>query len=192
MFNLLSNSSPPPKYLPMQWSPTEVHVFASCSVDGNIAIWDTRLGRSPAASFKAHNADVNVLSWNRCLNLNIAPWLQYFSVPHAICSDLTWSFLIPIRLASCMLASGSDDGTFSIRDLRLLKVCIFWEYFKVNINILLLQWIWPIPVNLSKEWPFFIITLLIYSCPFVQAQFLFFTPMYLKSMFAAQQYLDWL
>lgn len=27
-----------------------------------------------------------------------------------------------IRLASCMLASGSDDGTFSIRDLRLLKV----------------------------------------------------------------------
>lgn len=30
--------------------------------------------------------------------------------------------LIQIRLASCMLASGSDDGTFSIRDLRLLKV----------------------------------------------------------------------
>lgn len=29
-----------------------------------------------------------------------------------------------IRLASCMLASGSDDGTFSIRDLRLLKVCL--------------------------------------------------------------------
>lgn len=29
-----------------------------------------------------------------------------------------------IRLASCMLASGCDDGTFSIRDLRLLKVSL--------------------------------------------------------------------
>lgn len=26
------------------------------------------------------------------------------------------------RLASCMLASGSDDGTFSIQDLRMVKV----------------------------------------------------------------------
>lgn len=49
----------------VQWSPTEPHVFASCSVDGNIAIWDVRSGKSPAASFKAHNADVNVISWNR-------------------------------------------------------------------------------------------------------------------------------
>ncbi|KAF1887878.1 hypothetical protein Lal_00023886 [Lupinus albus] len=84
------------------WSPTEPHVFASCSVDGSIAIWDTRLGKSPAASFKAHNADVNVMSWN--------------------------------RLASCMLASGSDDGTISIRDLRLLKegdsVVAHFEYHK--------------------------------------------------------------
>ena len=71
------------------WSPTEPDVFASCSVDGNTAIWDIRIGKAPATSFKAHNADVNVMSWN--------------------------------RLASCMLASGSDDGTFSIRDLRLLK-----------------------------------------------------------------------
>lgn len=54
----------------MQWSPTEPDVFASCSVDGNIAMWDTRSGKSPVASFKAHNADVNVISWNRCLNLN--------------------------------------------------------------------------------------------------------------------------
>ncbi|CAL5426167.1 unnamed protein product [Camellia sinensis] len=48
----------------LQWSPTEPHVFASCSVDGNIAIWDIRLGKSPAASIKAHNVDVNVISWN--------------------------------------------------------------------------------------------------------------------------------
>lgn len=86
----------------LQWSPTEPHVFASCSVDKTIAIWDTRAGKSPAASIKAHNADVNVISWN--------------------------------RLASCMLASGSDDGTFSIRDLRLLKdgdsVVAHFEYHK--------------------------------------------------------------
>lgn len=55
----------------MQWSPTEDDVFASCSVDGKISIWDIRLGKSPAASFKAHNADVNVISWNRCLLLDI-------------------------------------------------------------------------------------------------------------------------
>ncbi|GAB2225360.1 hypothetical protein Droror1_Dr00006152 [Drosera rotundifolia] len=74
----------------LQWSPTEENVFASCSADGCIGIWDTRLGKSPAFYFKAHNTDVNVISWN--------------------------------RLASCMLASGSDDGAFSIRDLRVIKV----------------------------------------------------------------------
>ncbi|CAM8901955.1 unnamed protein product [Rhodiola kirilowii] len=73
----------------IQWSPTEADVFASCSVDGHIAIWDIRSGKSPAAYFKAHDADVNVISWN--------------------------------RLASCMIASGSDDGTFTVRDLRRLK-----------------------------------------------------------------------
>lgn len=57
------------KLLSLQWSPTESDVFASCSVDGNIAIWDIRLGKKPATSFKAHNADVNVISWNRCLKL---------------------------------------------------------------------------------------------------------------------------
>ncbi|XP_039025833.1 glutamate-rich WD repeat-containing protein 1-like isoform X1 [Hibiscus syriacus] len=49
----------------LQWSPTEPHAFVSCSVDGTIAIWDVRIGKSPAASFKAHDADVNVISWNR-------------------------------------------------------------------------------------------------------------------------------
>ncbi|KAL9340406.1 hypothetical protein Peur_066625 [Populus x canadensis] len=56
----------------IQWSPTEDHVFASCSVDGHIAIWDARLGKSPAISFKAHNADVNVLSWNRLASVMLA------------------------------------------------------------------------------------------------------------------------
>ncbi|CAD5163697.1 unnamed protein product [Musa acuminata subsp. malaccensis] len=56
----------------LQWSPTEADVFASCSVDGTIAIWDTRLGKSPALSVKAHNTDVNVISWNRLASCMIA------------------------------------------------------------------------------------------------------------------------
>ncbi|XP_058763835.1 protein HEAT STRESS TOLERANT DWD 1-like [Vicia villosa] len=49
----------------LQWSPVEPDVFASCSVDKSIALWDARSGRSQVAFFNAHNADVNVLSWNR-------------------------------------------------------------------------------------------------------------------------------
>ncbi|KAL9356515.1 hypothetical protein Peur_049768 [Populus x canadensis] len=56
----------------LQWSSTEDHVFASCSVDGHIAIWDARLGKSPAIYFKAHNADVNVISWNRLASVMLA------------------------------------------------------------------------------------------------------------------------
>ncbi|KAH9648158.1 WD REPEATS REGION domain-containing protein [Citrus sinensis] len=56
----------------LQWSPTEPDVFASCSVDGHIAIWDARVGKSALTSFKAHNADVNVISWNRLASCLLA------------------------------------------------------------------------------------------------------------------------
>jgi ribosome assembly protein RRB1 len=108
--------------LPVQWSPTEPNVFASCSVDGSIAIWDTRLGKSAAASFKAHNADVNVISWNRCLIVLVYLYLEILTCLIFYVVTSFGTSLILIRLASCMLASGCDDGTFSIRDLRLLKV----------------------------------------------------------------------
>ena len=50
----------------LQWSPTEKTVFASCSSDGTIRIWDTRSKkRTPAISVKASDSDVNVISWNR-------------------------------------------------------------------------------------------------------------------------------
>lgn len=48
----------------LQWSPTEATVFASCSVDGSIAIFDTRLGVKPGLSARVANCDVNVISWN--------------------------------------------------------------------------------------------------------------------------------
>ncbi|KAK8942423.1 hypothetical protein KSP39_PZI008894 [Platanthera zijinensis] len=56
----------------LQWSPTEADVFASCSADGSISIWDTRKGRSPVTSLKAHTTDVNVISWNRLASCMIA------------------------------------------------------------------------------------------------------------------------
>eukprot|EP00761_Pharyngomonas_kirbyi_P012789 gb/GECH01012816.1/.p1 GENE.gb/GECH01012816.1/~~gb/GECH01012816.1/.p1 ORF type:complete len:616 (+),score=193.80 gb/GECH01012816.1/:1-1848(+) len=55
----------------LQWSPSEGNVFASCSVDQTIGIWDTRTS-SPARSWHAHDADVNVISWNRSVGFLLA------------------------------------------------------------------------------------------------------------------------
>ncbi|KAG8827943.1 ribosome biosynthesis protein rrb1 [Serendipita sp. 401] len=51
----------------LQWSPSEPTVFASCSADQSIRIWDVRVkGRKSAMVVEnAHDADINVISWNR-------------------------------------------------------------------------------------------------------------------------------
>jgi ribosome assembly protein RRB1 len=48
----------------IQWSPTEPTVFASCSSDGHINIYDTRERKRAMLSVRAHDTDVNVISWN--------------------------------------------------------------------------------------------------------------------------------
>jgi ribosome assembly protein RRB1 len=49
----------------IQWSPSQDNIFASCSTDQHIAIWDSR-ARKCGMVFKASpNTDVNVITWNQ-------------------------------------------------------------------------------------------------------------------------------
>ncbi|KAI0066426.1 glutamate-rich WD repeat-containing protein [Artomyces pyxidatus] len=75
----------------LQWSPSEPTVFASCSADQSVRVWDVRSkGRQSVAGMDtAHTSDVNVISWN--------------------------------RNTSYLLLSGGDEGGIKVWDLRNVK-----------------------------------------------------------------------
>jgi ribosome assembly protein RRB1 len=75
----------------LQWSPSEPSVFASCSADQSIQIWDVRIRgkKSAAAIDRAHESDVNVISWNKS--------------------------------TAYLLLSGGDEGEIKAWDLRNIK-----------------------------------------------------------------------
>lgn len=84
----------------LQWSPTESDVFASAGTDGFVRIWDSRQKKC-VLGVKANEVDINVISWNRYTTIfNFSYWFCF------------------CRTADYLLASGADDGSFSIWDLR--------------------------------------------------------------------------
>lgn len=57
----------------LQWSPSESTVFASCSIDQTVRIWDVRCDpRRPVLSAHCHESDINVISWNRSVSYLLA------------------------------------------------------------------------------------------------------------------------
>ena len=69
-------------------SPVEESVYATCSVDQSIKLWDLRVAQDDAQITlpNCHTSDINVISWNA--------------------QQTSW------------IASGSDDGSFKVWDLR--------------------------------------------------------------------------
>ncbi|EPS74400.1 hypothetical protein M569_00353, partial [Genlisea aurea] len=119
----------------LQWSPTESDVFASCSVDHSIAIWDIRCGKNPRLQFPAHDADVNVISWNslsksmiasgsddgtfkifdlRFLKAGTDSLLSHFKYHKHPITSIEWS-----PHENSMLAVSSADNQLTIWDVAL-------------------------------------------------------------------------
>lgn len=84
----------------IQWSPSESTVFASCSVDRTVRIWDTRnRSHHSMLTVQAHRSDVNVLNWNK------------------------WGLCVGVsrRQVGYLMVTGSDDCSFRVWDIRNLE-----------------------------------------------------------------------
>ena len=118
----------------LQWSPTEATVFASCSSDRTVRIWDIRDRTKSQITWDAHSEDVNVITWNRNVGYLLAsgcddgsfkvwdlrqvskkgPPLANFTFHHAPITSIEWA-----PHDESMLAASSADNQISIWDLSV-------------------------------------------------------------------------
>lgn len=117
----------------IQWSYSESNVFASCSVDKTIRIWDTRQYNKSAAFVVAHKTDVNVINWNQQVQhllasgsddgqLKIWDLRKFVSSQPAAAFNYHQNAITSIEwhpLEDSVLACTSSDGQLSIWDLAL-------------------------------------------------------------------------
>ncbi|KAJ1915743.1 Ribosome assembly protein rrb1 [Mycoemilia scoparia] len=74
----------------IQWSPEEQSVFASCSADQTVKLWDIRSPKHRCAlDAHVHTDDVNVISWNRRVRYLMASGCEDGSF--AVWDLRTWS-----------------------------------------------------------------------------------------------------
>ena len=55
----------------IEWSPCEPNVFATVDTTGHLSVWHDQKSR-PMISFKAHDAEINTVSWNKHTNYLLA------------------------------------------------------------------------------------------------------------------------
>ncbi|CDY35872.1 BnaA07g01150D [Brassica napus] len=98
----------------LDWSPATAGRLLSGDCMSMIHLWEPASGSWTVdpIPLSGHTASVEDIQWSPG---EANPALS-FKVHKADVNVISWN-----RLASCMLASGSDDGTFSIHDLRVIK-----------------------------------------------------------------------
>ncbi|KAJ3254812.1 ribosome biosynthesis protein rrb1 [Boothiomyces macroporosus] len=106
----------------IQWSPSQGAVFATCSADQTIKIWDSRTKNKPQLSVHAHDSDVNVISWNSIWDLRT--WPQSKTKTPETAATFNWH-KAPITsidwhpTETSMLAVSGADEQLTIWDLAL-------------------------------------------------------------------------
>jgi len=118
----------------IQWSPNEATVFASCSVDRTIRIWDTRAPANKSMLMVlAHTSDVNVISWSRLTthllvsgsddcslkvwdlrNLKTGSPAAHYAWHKGAITSVEWH-----PTDDSVFAASSDDDSLSIWDMSL-------------------------------------------------------------------------
>ncbi|KAF6264703.1 WD40-repeat-containing domain protein [Scenedesmus sp. NREL 46B-D3] len=117
----------------LQWSPSEESVFASCSTDKSICIFDTRERGKAMLQVPAADCDVNVISWNRLVGYMLASgaddgglrvwdlrafreggFVSQFNFHRSHITSVEWS-----PYESSMLATTGGDNQALVWDLAL-------------------------------------------------------------------------